>query len=81
LIDFLKKKWGKKLTAEFNASVSLFLARIKAFPKIYPATMENPDLRKAVISKQTTIIYRLKITEIEIVTLWDNRQDPSKNKV
>jgi hypothetical protein len=35
-------------------------------------------LRKSVLTPQTSIYYRLNNNEIQIVTLFDNRQNPEK---
>jgi len=46
--------------------------------KIFPVINEELQIRKSVISKQNTIYYRENAGKLEIVRLFDSRQDPNK---
>jgi hypothetical protein len=37
-------------------------------------------MRKAVLGKQNSLFYLVHEPEILLVTFWDNRMDPKKNK-
>ncbi len=76
LLDFLKSKWGVKKAKEIYDKIELILAFISEMPKIYPSSQLSPHLRKCVLSKQTSIYYRIEKGYIEIVSIRNNRADP-----
>jgi len=45
---------------------------------MYPTSMVRPGIRKAVISPQTALLYRILETQIQLLYFWDNRQDPER---
>ena len=47
-------------------------------PKKLPGIFEMKGIFKCVVNKQSSFLYRIKNNEIEIITLFDNRQDQSK---
>lgn len=44
-------------------------------PYLFKAYLEN-DVRIGVITKQTSVVYRVLHDRIEVLFFWDNRQDP-----
>ncbi len=53
---------------------------IQIYPEIFPESRNKPGLHRAVITKQATIFYRFNSSEIKIVTVFDNRQNPKSLK-
>jgi plasmid stabilization system protein ParE len=47
-------------------------------PKLFPIVHNDLKIRKCVISKQNILFYREVHKNIEIVRLFDSRQDPKK---
>ncbi len=76
LLDYLKSKWGVKKAKEIYNKIELVLAFISEMPKIYPSSQLSQHLRKCVLSKQTSIYYRIKKGYVEIVSIRDNRTYP-----
>jgi plasmid stabilization system protein ParE len=62
--------YSKKLNEYFKESVEL----IRKYPGIGKKT-EYPDIRVKVI-KHYLLTYRYSVGRIEILTIWDSRQDP-----
>jgi plasmid stabilization system protein ParE len=62
--------YSKKLNGYFKESVEL----ISKYPRIGKKT-EYPDIRIKVV-KNYLLTYRIKANRIEILTIWDSRQDP-----
>jgi hypothetical protein len=50
--------------------------RIAHHPESCPKSSEFPNLYKCVVSEQTSYFYRINFSDIEIITVFDNRQDP-----
>ena len=40
--------------------------------------VDKKNIRKGMISKQTSVFYKVLNQDILIVTFWDNRQNPEK---
>lgn len=47
-------------------------------PNLFPQSEISEELKRMVLSKQTSTHFRIKETDIHIVTLFDTRQNPQK---
>lgn len=81
LIDYLLNEWGEKATIKFSNRLQTILTNISKSPKMYPATVNRENVRRCVVSKQTSLYYRVKKEKIEIVTLFYTRQNPLKRNL
>ncbi len=75
---WLAEKWNLKVLDNF---LSLYEARaivIAEYPSRYPVIHPHSQLRKAVLTKHNIILYREKEEHIEIISIFDTRQDPEK---
>jgi len=73
---FIKEKWGKKASDKFKIKVDKTLRILQEQPFIFKASILAPEIRKGIISKQTSFIYQVHSDRIEIHFFIDNRQDP-----
>ncbi len=80
ILDYLAKNWSQKETDNFKSKLRSQLKILLRNPKIFPVSEYNPRLRKAVLSKQTTIFYELKDDHIIIVYLFANKMDTTRLK-
>jgi plasmid stabilization system protein ParE len=78
ILHYLDTQWTEREVNNFKNRLSNQLDIITRFPTLFPASEINPTLRKAVLSKQTTLFYQLGDDTINIVYLFDTRQDPKK---
>lgn len=65
---------------EFIEKLDRCVFQISNHPDSCPESEEFPGLYKCVMTKQTTLYYRIKEKEIQVITFYDNRQDPKKLK-
>ena len=79
IIDYLERKWTAREVKKFANSLDQNLNLIKNNPKLFPEA-ELSGLRKCVLSKQTSIYYRIIRNEVHVLTLFDNRRHPKKLK-
>lgn len=78
ILEYLLEKWTEREALNFEARLLEVLDLLKENPQIYAYSKEKKSYR-AVLTRQTTLIYRVKETNlIELVTFWGNRQDPEK---
>jgi len=56
------------------------LSQIVKTPEMFEASRKKKNVRKGLITKHNTLYYRIKLLkqEIELITFWDNRQNPEK---
>ena len=80
ILSYLESEWTDKELASFKQKLSKQLELIQRNPKLFPVSEVQPRLRKAVLSKQTTIFYELQEFEIHIAYLFNNRMDTKRIK-
>jgi len=78
----LLENWSKKVKDNFIDKLSERIRQISHQPKSCPKSSEFDGLYKCVVTKQSTFFYRILDAkkEIEIITLFDTRQNPKKLK-
>ncbi len=80
LLDYLDENWPRKVKKDFINKLDITLKRICKYPESCPESKEIKRLRKCVVTSQNSLFYRIGENEIEVITFFDNRQDPSKLK-
>lgn len=80
ILDYLSQQWNKKEVLNFKKSLSKQIKIIEKYPMIFPLSKYNLRLRKAVLSKQTIILYEVSGHFIYIVYLFNTIQNPEKIK-
>ncbi|MCM4166039.1 MULTISPECIES: type II toxin-antitoxin system RelE/ParE family toxin [unclassified Arenibacter] len=78
----LLENWSYKVKMDFLAKLTNKIKQISIQPESCTKSNEFGGIYKCVVTKQTTFFYRInfKTEEIEIITLFDTRQDPQKIK-
>ena len=80
VLDYLAENWTKREVTNFMNEVESLLTQITDNPEMFQASRKKKNVRKALITKHNTLYYRIKPRnkELELITFWDNRQDPQK---
>jgi len=78
IIYYLENRWTNKEIKKFAQLLDKQLKLIEDNPLLFAESDKSNGLRKSVLSRQTTIYYRIIDYEIRIITLFDNRQNPNK---
>ncbi|QTE23230.1 type II toxin-antitoxin system RelE/ParE family toxin [Polaribacter cellanae] len=80
LTDYLLENWNLQVKNDFLKKFDLKISQIKTHPYNCIESFEYKGLYKCVITKQTTLFYRVseKLQEIEIITIFDTKQNPNK---
>jgi plasmid stabilization system protein ParE len=81
ITQYLADNWTEKEIRKFFRSLDGRIKLISQRPLLYPLTKNRKDVRRSVLTSQITIYYRINEPSVEILTLFDNRQNPSKLKV
>ena len=80
ILDYLKHKWSPNVIKKFIDKVDEHLRLISDDPGIFPIINKELRIRKSVITKHNTLYYREANRNIEVIRLFDSRQDPKKLK-
>ena len=80
IIEYLEQRWTQKEIKKFARLLDKQLNIIKDNPLIFPQSNKSEGIRKSVLSKQTSIYYKVEENKIYLLTLFDNRQDPNRLK-
>jgi len=77
LFAFLEREWSLKVKNDFIRKLDKSLAQIQKLPDSFPKSEKVKDLRKCLVTKQTTIFYKYSDSSIDIVAIYDNRKNPN----
>lgn len=82
LAQHLLENWNYKVKMDFLTKLANKVEQISLQPESCPKSNEFGGIYKCVVTKQTTFFYRINfdVSEIEIITIFDTRQDPEKIK-
>ena len=79
VVDYLLTAWSLKLASDFITTLEERVETLSSFPNIGIASSKNPGIRSIVITKHNKLYYRNQSDKIEILNIFDTRQDPAKN--
>ena len=77
-IEYLSERWTVQVINNFLDRVDEAIARIAENPYLYPSHENKEDIRKCPITKQITLYFRILEGRIDLLTFWNNYQDPNK---
>ncbi|MBC5835744.1 type II toxin-antitoxin system RelE/ParE family toxin [Flavobacterium sp. F372] len=79
IVDYLNSKWSEKTSKKFLNKLKENIDLIQINPELFPVS-EFEELRKCVVSKQTTVFFIIEKNKVYIVSVFDTRQNPNKIK-
>ena len=79
IVDYLNSKWSEKTSKKFLNKLKENIDLIQINPELFPIS-EFEELRKCVVSKQTSVFFIIEKNKIYIVSVFDTRQNPNKIK-
>ena len=78
ILTYLENNWSKKEINKFATLLDRQLNRIQNNPFLFAESESRSTIRKSVLTKQVSIYYRIKNKTVELISLFDNRQNPKK---
>lgn len=78
ITDYLEVRFSIRVRNEFIDKLEKAFEMILTNPEIFPKSDVNPQQFRFVLTKQTTIYYKVNDKGIRILALFDTRQKPSK---
>ncbi len=80
ILNYLIANWDKNVAFRFITLTENILHQLAVNPKQFPFINKNERVRKCVLTKHNTLFYRENQTQIEILRIYDTRQNPQKLK-
>jgi len=80
IVSYFESQWTEKELQKFAQLLDKRLSSIERNPHLFPLINYSENMRRSVLSKQTTIFYQVVNTDIRIICLFDNRQNPQHLK-
>ena len=77
ILEYLNKNWDEKVTNQFVDLTENILKQISINPKQFPVIHKKEKIRKCVLTKHNTLFYRDNKTQVDILRIYDTRQDPN----
>jgi plasmid stabilization system protein ParE len=77
--DFILEKWNIQEVEKFLTLVNDFIERLSENPYLGKKSDEK-EIRIFVLSKQTTVIYKVQesLNRIDILFFWNNKREPKR---
>jgi len=80
VLAYLTSEWGNTSVQKFMDEVERVILLISKNPSMFRRSVRHENIRIGYLTKQNSLVYRLKAKEIELLLFWDNRQDSKKLK-
>jgi plasmid stabilization system protein ParE len=74
--DFIQNKFGTRAADSFVKKAEKTINLIAEYPHMFKASAIDENIRIGLITKQTSLFYRVTNTTIQLLFFWDNRQEP-----
>jgi plasmid stabilization system protein ParE len=78
ILKFLDAEFGVSSALKMLEKTEEIVQHISNFPRAFPQSILRPDLRRAVVTPQISLFYRIADTQVQVLHFWDNRQNPQK---
>lgn len=76
VIDNLEKAYGTRSVEKLLDRIDRIVEKIIINPYLYQAIPVDTPFRRAVISRQSSLVYEVTDTKIILLYIFDNRQEP-----
>jgi plasmid stabilization system protein ParE len=75
ILEYLYNEWDEKVAIKFIDIIDILIKQISINPKQFPYINKNKKVRKCVITKHNTLFYRDRKEHIDILRIYDTRQN------
>jgi|SRR5688572_27465425 len=79
VIDYLLLEWSLPVAEKFVETIEKRIEVLSRFPNIGIASVKDPSVRSIILTKHNKLYYRTNQGKIEILNIFDTRQNPEKN--
>jgi len=76
ILNYLNENWDYKVANHFIDLTEQIVNQISINPRQYPIIYRKKSIRKCVLTKHNSLFYRVRKDRIEILRIYDTREDP-----
>ncbi len=80
-IAYLEEEWNEAVIDNFIDKVEEVIAAISKHPLVFPAISKKKATHKCLIVKQVSLYYKVLEDRIDLLTFWNNYQNPKRLKL
>jgi plasmid stabilization system protein ParE len=80
ILQYLQDNWESAVVSKFIDLTEEIIEQVAINPKQFPVIQKSKRIKKCVITKHNTLYYRERKYYIDILRIYDTRQDPNKLK-
>ncbi len=77
ILDYLQKNWGEIVVNEFIYKLERILSLVSQKPTMFRRSSKM-NIHQVLITKHNLLFYRIIKNKIELLTLFDTKQNPTK---
>ncbi len=77
ILEYLQENWEERVTNQFIDLTESILTQISTNPRQFPLIHKKQKIRKCVITKHNTLFYRESNSQVDLLRIYDTRQDPN----
>jgi plasmid stabilization system protein ParE len=76
ILAYLYENWDEKVTNKFIDLTDEIIGQISVNPRQFPIIYKKGKIRKCILTRHNTMFYRDSKSQVEILRIFDTRQDP-----
>ncbi len=80
ILEYLQENWGDKVLGNFIEITNKMIGQITLNPRQFPTINKKLKVRKCVLTKHNSLFYKIGPQSINVLRIYDTRQDPKKLK-
>jgi hypothetical protein len=80
-LSYLKEEWSEDVVTNFIDKTEETISYIKANPLLYPSINKKKKIHKCIVVRQVSLYYKVHKDRIDLLTFWNNYQNPKKLKL
>jgi len=80
IVNYIEKNWSANSAKTFVQKTDNLINQIAENPDMCQQ-IEGKDIKRGVITSQTSVYYLVMNEAVRLITFWDNRRNPKKLKL
>ena len=77
ILEYLNANWGEKVVNKFIDITESIIKQIVVNPRQFPVIHNKKKIRRCVLTKHNTMFYQNSKQQIDILRIFDTRQNPN----
>lgn len=73
VVNNILDDWNIEIATQLEEDVNVLIRNLEDYEHFCPPSKKDKNLRRCVISKQTSLLYEVNKTHIDLVAFFDNR--------